>query len=277
MKDATQDYIDKEEASVRKPLELYKIWSGSTYWYYTNSDVAVDFEAAPGGYVPATISRGSMEYNSQLDVHTMKVQFSGITDPVVQYIAQNPIDIVWIEISRLFRDQDPLEKSVIFIGQVKSVSFKGVSAEAECVGFEHFLKMGIPLWRYQLNCNHKFLDAGCTAGWTQGKFASNAAIPIIVILDATKTILTSTTFGGLPNYFLGGLVEFEGERRTVIAQDGNTVTLNFKMIALESDDTVYCYPGCDGRIETCRDKFSNIDNFLGFPFIPEENPARRMP
>lgn len=274
MKDPTQDYIDKEEAAVRKPVELYKIWSGSTYWYYTNGDVAVDFEEAPGGYVPATISRGSVEYNSQLDVHTMRIQFSGITDPVIQYIAQNPIDITWIEVSRLFRDQDPLEKSVIFIGQIKSVSFKGVSAEAECVGFEHFLKMGIPLWRYQLTCNHKLFDAGCTL--TKATYKVTAA----VTLDATETILTAAAFDALADgYFIGGLVEFENERRTIVAHAGSAITINFKMINLVSTDSVDAYPGCDGRIETCRDKFaaSNIDNFLGFPFIPEENPARRMP
>jgi len=181
-------------------------------------------------------------------------------------------DIVWIEISRLFRDQDPLEKSVIFIGQIKSVSFKGVAAEAECVGFEHFLKMGVPLWRYQLNCNHKLFDAGC------GLVKATYKVTATVTLDATKTVLTSATFGGYDaGYFVGGLVEFEGERRTIVAYSGNTITLNFKMINLAGNDSVDAYPGCDGRIETCRDKFDNIDNFLGFPFIPQENPARRMP
>ena len=30
-------------------------------------------------------------------------------------------------------------------------------------------------------------------------------------------------------------------------------------------------PGCDKRRETCRDKFTNIVNFRGFPFIPGED------
>jgi uncharacterized phage protein (TIGR02218 family) len=287
MKDPSDTYIAKEEAPVRKPLELYKIWSATTAWHYTNGDVAVDFndgtEAIPDihTYEPATIGRGSTEYNASLDVTTLKIQFSGISEPAVQYIAQNPIDIIWIEISRLFRDQNPLEKSVIFIGQIKTVSFKGVSAEAECVGFEHFLKMPIPLWRYQTNCNHKLFDAGCIAGWTLTKEDFKVG-PASVTLDATKTILTSATFAGYAaGYFVGGLVEFETEWRTIVAYSGNTITLNFKMIGLEggAEDDVYVYPGCDGRIETCRDKFasSNIDNFLGFPFIPDENPATRMP
>jgi len=72
-------------------------------------------------------------------------------------------------------------------------------------------------------------------------------------------------------------VEFEGERRTIVSHVGSVITINFKMIELVSTDTVDAYPGCDGRIETCRDKYDNIANFLGFPFIPDENPARRMP
>ena len=283
MKEPSETYIGKEEAAVRKPLELYKIWSGTTDWHYTNGDVAVDFndgtEALPDihTYAPATISRGSMEQNSALDVTTMKVSFSGISDPVVQYIAQNPIDIIWIEISRLFRDQSPLEKSVIFIGQIKTVSFKGVSAEAECVGFEHFLKMQVPRWRYQITCNHHVFDAGCALTGAITELAP-APVPAIVTLDATETILTSATFGDYATgYFTGGLAAFGSERRTIVAHSGDTVTLNFKMIGLEDDDSVDVYPGCDGRIETCRDKFGNIYQFLGFPFIPEENPTTRIP
>jgi len=269
MKDVSADYIAKEEAAKRKPLELYKIWVGSTYWYYTNGDVAVVFDGQT--YNPATISRGSSEYNSQLDVNVMKIQFSRVTEPLVQYIAQNPIDITWIEVSRLFRDQSPLEKSVIFIGQIKSVSFRGLSAEAECVGFEHFLKMPIPVWRYQTTCNHKLFDSECA------KVKVDYKVTATITLDATKTKLTSATFGNYAaGYFIYGLVEFGSESRTIIAHSGNTITIAYKMVNLVDNNTVDIYPGCDGRIETCRDKYDNIVNYLGFPWIPEENPALRM-
>lgn len=274
MKDVTEAYIAKEEATVRKPVELYYIWYGSgdglTEYFYTNGDVSVTYDGDV--YAPATIKRGSTEYNSSLDAHVMKVQFSTANTILAQYIAQNPIDIVWIEISRLFRDQDPLEASVVFIGQIKSVSFKGVMAEAECVGFEHFLKMGIPKLRYQINCNHRLFDGQCGEGLTKADWKVSAE----VTLDATKTILTAAAFGEEDDgYFTGGLVEFEGEKRTVTDHTGTAITLNFKMVNLVSTDTVDVYPGCDGRIETCRDKFDNEANFLGFPFIPQDNPAIR--
>jgi len=347
MKDVTVDYIAKEEAQARKPVELYKIWVGSAFQYFTNGDVAVTYPVGGDVYAPATISRGTAEYNSSLDVHTMKVQFASIAEPIVKYIAQNPVEVAWIEISRLFRDQDPYEKVVIFLGQIKTVSFKGLAGEVECVGFEHFLRMSIPRWRFQINCNHQVFDAYCTLA------AGSFGIPAIVTLDATKTILTSATFGLADDgYYTGGLcVLYElmtldvapggagwaagntitgqtstetceivsvlstttylvkdrsgtftlgeiltngtatadqgaakptfapsgEERRTITSHVGSVINLNYKMINLADNNTVMVYPGCDGRVETCRDTFDNEANFLGFPFIPEENPATRIP
>ena len=278
MKDATVAYIAKEEASTRKPVELYRIWWGETYQYYTNGDVPVTFDNGDGTgehkYNPATISRGTIQYDSTLDINTLKVLFSAVTEPTIQYIAQNPVAIVWIEVARLFRDQTPYEASIIFIGQIKSAAFKGISVEAECVGFEHFLLMPIPVLRYQKTCNHQLFDEGC------GLDKDESAYPVdaVVTLNSTKTVLTSDAFLGYDaGYFISGLVEFGEERRTVVAQSGSTVTLQYQFQGLEDGDTVTAYPGCDGEVTTCRDKFNNILNFLGFPFIPDENPATRMP
>jgi uncharacterized phage protein (TIGR02218 family) len=36
-------------------------------------------------------------------------------------------------------------------------------------------------------------------------------------------------------------------------------------------DRVRLEPGCDKRLETCREKFDNLLNFRGFPDIPGED------
>ena len=270
MKVVSSEYIAKEEATGRKPVELYKVWTGSTYWYYTNGDVAVVFDGQT--YSPAVIERGEVGYDANFEVNTLKVQFAPLTEPAVQYIAQNPIAVVWVEVSRLFRDQSPLEKSIVFIGQIKSVSFKGLTAEASCVSFEHFLRMPVPLWRYQVGCNHKLFDSWCK------KVKSSYKVTATITLDATKTILTSSTFAEkVSEYFTSGLVEHGGEYRTIIGHDKSTITIQYKMRGLENNESVDAYPGCDGKIETCRDTYNNIVNFLGFPFIPKENPSLRVP
>jgi hypothetical protein len=479
MKDVSPEYIAQEEATKRKPVELYDIWRVGGLEEernYTTGDVMVPF----GGkdYFPATLKRSLIRYDSQLDVTKCTVQAAFVHDPVLEFIAINPVEIYWIRIMKLHRDQFPLEADVIFLGQIKGVSFKGIQADVECVGFEHFLKMPIPKERYQITCNWQVFDSRCKLDRLDYKITG------VVTLDATKTILTSDIFRGSPvrigvgtrakvasgsmtpgepsgveegdiliclctqkdnivatmsadwtsiygtnngttsrasawwarrgssapsylitrsggdsgiaavvayrgciadgdpvnlsgtqntsptgpiitvpsiftnenncmllliahaaddgtcgsfsgsnpspveflddntslgtdsglavddgvqaglgatgvrtaicslaglhigavialksinidGWFIGGVAEFGVEKRTIVAHVDNTITIAYRMVNLADDDSVDVYPGCDGRNVTCRDKFDNIINFLGFPYIPIENPAMR--
>jgi uncharacterized phage protein (TIGR02218 family) len=270
MKDVSAAYIAKEEADQRKPVELYHIWrDGGEHWRYTDGDVSVTYDG--NTYSPATLKRSVTKYETRLEVSTLQIEAPYVEDAVIDFIAINPVEILWISVMKLHRDQVPLEADVIFIGQIKDVSFKGISAKVNCVGFEYFLKQIIPVWRYQLTCNHMVFDTKCAL--VEASYKTTA----VVTLDSTKTVLTSATFAGqIDGYFTGGKVMFGVESRAVVSHVGSVVTLIYKMAELEDNDSVDAYPGCDGRIETCRDKFNNVDNYLGFPFIPVENPAMRV-
>jgi len=352
MKDLTPSYVAKEEAPQRKPVELYRIWRGDeTPHCYTSGDVAVIYPGPVNDeYLPATIKRSLIRYDSQLEVTKCTIQAAFVEDPVLEFVAINPVEIYWVKIMKLHREQSTLEPDVIFLGQIKSVTFKGIEANVECVGFEHFLKMPIPTERYQITCNWKVFDSKCNgvsvSSVNRGRAGNVATIETkiahelvpgdwavisgmgsagydgtwevasipdtmhftyvnaganevetadiggaivrdmkikykvtaVVTLDPTKTILTAAIFGTYTaGYFIGGVVEFTfgNESRTIIAHSGSTITMSYRMIDLEDDDSVDAYPGCDGRAATCRDKFVNILNFFGYPYIPIENPALR--
>lgn len=270
MKTPSSAYIANEESNQRKPAELYHFWrDGGEDWYYTDGDASVDF----GGntYTPATLSRGNARYNSTLEAQMLQIQASYLEDVTVDFLSINPVEILWVVVGKIHRDQSPLEVSVVFIGQIKTVLFKGKEASISCVGFEHFLKKTIPIWRYQVNCNHRVFDTKCAL--TKASYLTQTAIT----LSVTGLVLNSADFAlETDGYFIGGEVIFGNESRTIIAHVGEDITLMYKFLTLVSTDTVDAYPGCDGRPETCRDKYSNILNFLGFPFIPTENPALRV-
>lgn len=272
MRTPSETYIEMEEADERKPVEIYDFWRNdeSENWYYTDGDVSLVF----GGntYISVTLKRGLAKYDSQLEVTTMEVTAQYAETPVIEFIANNPIDTVWIQISKLHRDQDPLEASVVFVGQVKGVSFKGVQATASCVGFEHFLKMSVPVFRYQLTCNHSVFDANCGLAKAGYKTTTN------VTVSADGRTLTSADFGSeADGYFSFGRVEFNTTYRTIVKHVGNDITLTYSFNTLVTGNSVDAYPGCDGAIGTCYDKYSNIDSYFGFPYIPIENPATRIP
>ena len=45
MKDASAEYIAKEEATQRQPAELYHFWvDGDEHWRYTDGDIAITFD-----------------------------------------------------------------------------------------------------------------------------------------------------------------------------------------------------------------------------------------
>jgi len=270
MKSASIAYIAKEEAIQRKPVELYHLWNDNgDHWRYTSGDVSVDFDGET--YLPATISRGSIRFTAQIDLTSLVIKFGYLDDPALEYIAINPIEGIWIEVSKLHRDMDPLEAVILFSGQLKTVSFKGPVASATCIGFEHFLKKIIPIWRYQVNCNHFLFDENCSL--TKASYITSTTIS----LDATGLILTSSDFAlQADGFFIRGEVIFGQESRTIVDHVGDVITLNYRMVTLIDGSAITAYPGCDGRIETCRDKFDNINNFLGFPFIPVDNPATRV-
>ncbi len=283
MKNVSADFIANEETVKQKPVELYRIWRGAgdqlniNTWYYTSGDVAVEFpEVAGNTYVPATIQRGLVKYDMQFEITILSINVGYVENPVLEFIAINPIEILWISVMRLHRDQSPLEADVIFVGQLKKISFKGNQASVDCVGFEYFLKKSIPRFRYQINCNWQVFDGRCLLPKITYK------VPATITFGATNRILNSATFGGYADgYFTGGLIEHGDESRIAIAHVGNDITLAYPMRGLLTGESVDAYPGCDGRPETCRDKFiitgSNLIHFFGFPFTPVENPAVRTP
>ena len=274
MKISSDAYIEKEQASQRQPVELYHIWHIETdqHWRYTSGDVSVSF----GGhdYDPVTIKRGSITYNTELEVSSLAVDVARVTVPFASFVAQNPIEVLWIQVSRLFRDQDPLEASVVFIGQIKTASIKGVSTRLHCTGFESYLRQPIPVERYQAQCNWTIFDLN-NPKINKCKLSKNSyKLTTTVIVSSNGLELTSADFALQDDgHYQLGYIYFEGQRRLIAAHAGSVVTLRFSIPELESSDTVDAYPGCDGSIVTCRDKYNNVINFGGMPYIPLDNPT----
>lgn len=273
MKTHTQDYIDQEETRKRKPLELYHIWrEGGVHWRYTSYSSVLSYGG--NNFTPALIQRGSAKYDAQFEVTTLDVTFGYIEDPVVEYIAQNPVELLWIEVLRFFEDVTPEEVSVIFVGQIKNVNFQGNVGIAKCVGFEHYLKQRIPKYRWQVGCNNDLFDTFCsTDGGPQAD--SYKTTTTITAVDADGVVLTSSDFGlKADGYFTRGYLKWGDYYRMIVDHTGNDITIRFDMPYFASGQQVDAFAGCDRQLTTCRDKFDNVLNFFGHPWIPMDNPAQ---
>jgi uncharacterized phage protein (TIGR02218 family) len=270
MTDPSATYIAKEEAHTLNPAELYRIYTpGGTEYTYTSGDVSLTY----GGksYTPATIQRSGLRYDVDLKSSQMTLTISSDYGPLQDFILNWPVETIFVEVLRLFRD-DLTEAQVIFFGQITKVNIKGKASDVECLGFEYYLKQRIPILKYQVQCNWKLFSDQC--GVSQGSHTVNAAVTV----SSDKLTLTSASFAAkADHYFTWGYLEWNNYRRLITYHKGSVIKLRYKISTLTTGETVTAYAGCDRSIQTCHSKFANHLNFGGFPHIPEKNPASKLP
>lgn len=271
MKESSAEYTREETSKKRKPTELYHLWrDGGEHWRYTSADYTITYDS--NDYTPAAVARGPAKYDSEFEVSTLKCRFGYVEDPVLEYIAQNPVELIWIEVLRWYENA-PTEPSVIFIGQVKNVSFEGNDAQVQCVGFEHYLQQRIPKYRFQIGCNNDLFDTFC--GVVKASFKITTTITAV---DSAGVVLTSADFALQDDgYYTRGYVQWGDYFRMIVDHTANQITIRFNMPDFASGQSIDAYAGCDRQLSTCVEKFNNKDNFFGHPWIPLDNPSQWIP
>ena len=267
MKTQSDEFTEKEEGAQRQPAELYHIWRGTDHWRYTSGDVSVIYNEEE--YFPATIQREEISYDEKLDVNTLTLQISRVTDPVLSFVAISFTDLVWISVYKIHRDMLIQESSPIFVGQIKSVTFTGTTAQVHCVGFEHYLKKIVPRYRYGPGCQHTLYDEKC--GVNIDDYTDTVSV---VSLDSTGLFIANSLFAEKEDtYYTFGYLTFGDYSRMITSHNGSTIGLRYPISSLAEGDTITVCAGCDRTRATCRDRFDNLVNHLGFPDIPIDNPA----
>jgi len=274
-------YYTKDLANTRKPVELYKFWNDSLdqYWYYTSGDVEVVYPATGGAtYEPAYLKRSRTQFSVELKVSKMMIDVERLNPAFTDYLKEPMPEMIWVEVSKLFRDQDPLEKRVLFIGQVAKTKYNGLKGQIECNGFEKFLKMKVPTMRYQPSCNLKLFSDQCGVALT----SYGGTVTGLDSISANGLELTDTDFGlEASDYYKLGYIQWGNFKRTITSHTGNTITIQFYIPGLTAGQDLYVAPGCFKSMAACRDKYNNLDNnnldrFFGFPYMPLDNPATWM-
>jgi len=160
------------------------------------------------------------------------------------------------------------EFRVMWTGEASTWSVKGRQASLKIPSaFAVALDNIIPSRRWQGPCNHLLYDGRCAV-----VKAAFSTITTITAFSTNQVSVASLSWSGTEG--IGGEVlnNSTGERRTIIAHSGTLITLKLPFSQLTIGDSVTVSMGCDHSAATCRDKFSNLDNFGGFPLIPSLNP-----
>lgn len=244
--------------------EFYEINSAGNIYYYTSYIEGLVFRGV--AHEAASIKRSGFTVDTQFGKVEINLT-APVSDVFAEYIANLPIEPVTLTIRRAIKS-DLTDYILLFTGRVKSVTIKDLVATAKCEAQSSLLSAKLPRIIYQAFCNHDVFDGGCLLSSVLWRVVTN-------VTGISGYTITSTDFGAFADgYFTGGRVQHSTDFRLITNHVGNDLTLHLPFDArLAVGGEVTALPGCDGDPETCKDKFNNLDNFLGMPYVPSHNPV----
>jgi len=172
---------------------------------------------------------------------------------------------------------DVAERRIDFRGSIGEVSWSGGAFRAEMRGLSEALNQ--PQGRvYQRGCTAVLGDNRCRVDLAGGGWQVETAIQEI---DDGARLWLPAIHDRAAGWFEGGrLVMLDGAaaglegvvRADRIMPQGRLIELWSALRApIGPGDRVRMIVGCDRRRETCRDRFANLVNFQGFPWLRDES------
>lgn len=241
--------------------------------------------ASDATWAPARIEHGRLRQSlkpqnedCEIDAYIDDIP---LIEPFVRLELESPASVEIFEM--LLPAETP---QLLFVGTIQNARVKGKRVKLRAAAFGGALKRRIPRFQWSVSCNHTLFSAGCVR-----RRPSQMAIENFRATgyfenqwpDNPKLLLSSVTYpGGTPkdtHYYVGGWVETGSgtsrQARKILGSEHIDGILHLLLARAIREDQIapeqafHVYPGCDGQYSTCVSKFSNGENFGGFPFVPE--------
>jgi len=254
------------------PIRLYEFRRGGKRWYYTTAEK--DVTLTVGGEEVVFLATASNDDGVTQSGDTTRNEL------VIHLPYDNPI-------VELFRGTPPLDEvaiitrsnhygegdaPIIWWGRVvQSSRVDDAQSSLTCQPrINSYSRGGLRLC-WERNCPHGLYDFGCKVN--RADYAIGGTI-----LSAVGNVVRAAAYASKPDgWFSGGMIEWDlgddtYDRRMVQSHDGEYLTIYGGTDGITPGNTVRAYPGCGRDEDTCFEKFSNFDNYGGYPFMPGESP-----
>lgn len=250
-----------------RPVELFEFVGTYETFRYTSADRDLDKDGY--GYTAVSIKRSAVKAGTQEDDNLdLSVELPASLDIVKAYAFNVTPPKLHLNIWRIHRDTGDF--ILYWTGPVLNISVSNGTATMRIPSVMSLALQGdLPSVYYQTPCNHVLGDRRCMVDLADYTVETTAAF-------AEDVIVSVLSLGGKPEGFFnaGEIVNaVTSERRMVIAQTGQFLTVNFPFAKLWPGAPVRMVAGCNHAYDgDCRTKFNNNRRYGGFPLIPTENP-----
>lgn len=258
-----QEYDENSDAEQNQFAELYEFVFPEQTYYYTSFYKDISFNNTT--YTAVPMRRGTIESNINIFLDNKLEVVSRPTDALREYVANSTLLKVSVTITKL--DIVTGTSKVIFRGTGGGIALKDEYISLSLTPLSSVFEFKIPKNLYQSLCNNILFGKGC------GLVKDAWLVRTTVTLNSDGT-LESSDFGAKSDgWFTGGYVSFKYNYRLITNHVGDKLWLQAPFNESVDGQKVSAYPGCDGSPQTCKNKFNNLDNFVGFPYIASRNPV----
>ncbi len=247
---------------------------------YTNADVPVTLN----GYIYAAnailVDGLKFKCAAGLEVDQQQITVSArATDtvggvPFLQALRNGVFDGCEIQRERAFLNSwsapdtaNPIGSVILFKGRIGTIDNVGRTTAQITVNSDLvLLDLQMPRNVYAPACQHVLYDSGCTLN--KSAFGTAGTVGA----GSTGSVIN---WSGASTSFNQGTITFSSGINTGVTANvkgavaGVSLSLSYPLLnAPSTGDAFTAYFGCDHTQSTCANKFNNLANFRGFPYIP---------
>lgn len=260
-------YINLEQSTdLGRPSFGYEFIRGSEEFRFSSLEQDVQYNGHT--WLGSSISHSAISQTEDLSKNNIQIKFP-VTDPfAVQYAGDTISDVTTLTIYRAQSTDAEAFVAVIWKGRIAgcNASDKIISINCESI-FTSLRRPGLRA-TFQKTCRHSLYGRGCNLDMEL--FASVGSCTSIA---GNVVNVSGAANLGTAGYYTGGIIKAaDGVMRTISNHSGNALTLLRPIFGLTAGQAITLYPGCSHVMSACNEKFNNLDNFGGFPWIPSKNP-----
>ena len=223
-----------------------------------------------GSYTVSTLQVSN--FQNSINNSIPNLELSSISDSTIRTRSLLG-DLLKSKVTVTIRDLDDDTDYIMFKGQVSSVTIQDNWIDLDCQGFISLCNQNLnPV--YSKLCTNDLGDVNC--GVDTDTYDETGTVTTVT--SRSEFIDTSRTEAD--NYFQYGILTFtsgsnNGIEREVLEYDSSDDSLTLFLpfpYDIEIGDTYSVYRGCDKTADTCKNTFSNYENFRGYAeYTPDQD------
>jgi len=240
-------------------MELYELNFMNKYYYYTSGAEPVDFNGKH--YTPVPIERN--EINLDIDMNGAIITAPIDTKPFAYMVTNPSVSLPEIKIIKYPAG------FVFFKGVVISCDFDYTKRQVKVsIGSKYNLKeVTVPKRSYSKLCSFNFCDENCGLNQEDFKILLDNGTFSVEGFNIQSNLLKNREYDLVSGY----IVTSKNETQYIVDYDKtNGIITLLKPLLFTDINNITVYYGCSKTTDSC-EKYNNLDNFGGFPFIPQKN------